>query len=138
MAKKQLGAVDSELLARVDAARGDVSRVRWVERALEAALADADRLLAVGNRIADRTGITDVPPAELARRLEEPHDLKESLRAADEDLRAGRTVPLDELRAELDADPGPTRSCSRCGRTIPSPSLRIHPSCGGKVVPEPV
>jgi hypothetical protein len=27
-----------ELVARVDAARGDVSRTRWIERALEAAL----------------------------------------------------------------------------------------------------
>jgi hypothetical protein len=32
--------VDQELLARVDAERGDVSRTRWVERALESALSD--------------------------------------------------------------------------------------------------
>lgn len=39
MAKKPLPLrIDEGLLARVDEARGDVSRTRWVERALEAAL----------------------------------------------------------------------------------------------------
>jgi hypothetical protein len=39
MAKKALPLrIDEGLLGRVDAARGDVSRTRWVERALEAAL----------------------------------------------------------------------------------------------------
>lgn len=32
--------IDPELLVRVDKARGDVSRTRWVERALESALTD--------------------------------------------------------------------------------------------------
>ena len=33
--------ITDELLAQIDAARGDVSRTRWVERALERALGEA-------------------------------------------------------------------------------------------------
>lgn len=35
MAKKQLGAIDRDLIARIDKVRGDVPRIKWVERALE-------------------------------------------------------------------------------------------------------
>jgi hypothetical protein len=38
-----VGAIDAELLGRVDLARGDVPRTRFVERALEAALTDGGR-----------------------------------------------------------------------------------------------
>jgi hypothetical protein len=40
--KKQLGAIDAGLIRRVDAARGDVSRIRWVERAIEQRLEAGD------------------------------------------------------------------------------------------------
>jgi hypothetical protein len=33
--------IERKLMARIDAARGDVSRTRWVERALESALSEA-------------------------------------------------------------------------------------------------
>jgi hypothetical protein len=33
--KKQLGAIREDLIERIDGVRGDVSRIRWVERALE-------------------------------------------------------------------------------------------------------
>jgi hypothetical protein len=36
--------ITEELLAQIDVARGDVSRTRWVERALEKALGAEDRV----------------------------------------------------------------------------------------------
>jgi hypothetical protein len=47
MARKQVGAIDADLLARVDEFRGDVPRTRFVERALEAALGPARASAAV-------------------------------------------------------------------------------------------
>ena len=50
MAKKPLALrVDAELLARVDAARGDVPRTRWVVRALESALGYSDVIAEAGS-----------------------------------------------------------------------------------------
>jgi hypothetical protein len=41
MARKQVGAIDAELLGRVDVVRGDVPRAKFVERALRVALGEA-------------------------------------------------------------------------------------------------
>jgi hypothetical protein len=51
MAKKALPLrIDEKLLARVDEARGDVPRTRWVERALEEKLARSGVKIPVGVR----------------------------------------------------------------------------------------
>lgn len=107
--KKQLGAIDEDLLRRVDEAAGDVPRVRWVERALEQALGD-------GVTTPEKsTAVHDRPPAS---------------------PRASELPPASEVKW-LEVPPLPERECERCAKPYTSPTLRRCNVCNGRILPEP-
>jgi hypothetical protein len=126
MAKKQLGQVDAELLRRVDEVRGDVPRVRWVERALERAVSMTEALshnpaVAVEQALGESrrgSGRSETAPKSPALRTDAP----------------GHTKP--------DVPPAPAESPAsyRCPDDC-MPSWRTHsylmrcPKCRCKVVP---
>jgi hypothetical protein len=62
--------IDPELLRRVDVARGDVSRTRWVERALESALGGESPRTGTGSSAQTRAPV-EKEPESLGREAED-------------------------------------------------------------------
>jgi hypothetical protein len=124
MARKQVGAIDANLLARVDEFRGDVPRTRFVERALEAALGSS------------------VPEAE---KMQRPSSAPVPPRASAAELSAAFRKQSSEHSAKVEAElakmevarPSQTYRCP-AGHPFPkpptSPSARC-PACSRVVVP---
>lgn len=80
MPKVPLGLrLERELIDAIDAARGDVSRAKWIERALGAALRDPGQGQPVASGLAQATGSTP----ELASSAPRRAPVSNSARVAD-------------------------------------------------------
>lgn len=82
MAKVPLGLrLESDLVAAVDAARGDVPRARWIERAIEAALGARPERMAVATSTRSFVGESvEAKSARLTREARERRELREQNR----------------------------------------------------------
>lgn len=94
--------ITDELLAQIDAARGDVSRTRWVERALESALS--------GSLVSESRGGPGNPQRAEQQAAQPPRDVSAPIRTFESGCPecGGVWVP----------EPGGTRRCADCGALV--------------------